>query len=1081
MAVPVKQSIPINFAKGLDQKTDPFQVGAENFLALENMVFTKAGLLQKRNGFPQLSNSVANSPFAYTFKQIPVNITAGNTTASYNNELVLDDGMSLYSYSPGDLNWVYKGRAETCRISSTSIFQNQNNNLAQDSAINNTLGLAVYAWESWTNQPNLGGVINSVQLTVVDTTTGLNVLSASLSSTTSRPKCVSIAGFLYVLYFDSNDNKLHAQPITQAGLGTAAAIITGIDTTNTNYDALVFNSGLYIAYNGAGTTVNIALFSSTLVLSGFIAKSESASNGIGIFSDTSNNAWVAYNNGSATKAFIADSTLTTTVLAPTTIDSSGAASGVHNVTGIFDGTRGIIFYDKPGSLALAQQTTFTTGASFVQPAVGSTVDITISAVGFTEVGAVIFIPGGGYYYCVAQVVGAAAIRILNLGLPGNAAPGATVGATNQIIYPTNGYLNAIITFNTLTTAGVVGTPATFLRSCGLGSRAFLQNGFAHVIAAHDATIQPTYFVCSLYNVIAPVVDAYVLGKISASEAGGLPYRSLLPSVNVASTGVYQCALLQRTFLVENTSSGVSHSFWFTGIISGVIDTTVLNLSKVTLGQNLHLGSGTLVMYDGNSVVEHNFHLFPENVTFTNGGSGSLTAGIYSYIVVYSWIDNKGQIHRSAPSLQVTATCSANTQNTILIPTLRVTEKTAVTIELYRTIVNGSIFFRIDTLFLSGNGGYYPINNSTNSDTITIVEGRVDSDITGNQQLYTTGEVENIAVPPVLAMFEYGNRIILIPSDNPYSYWFSKQVDPGSPVEFSDVFVKNVGTIGGALTGGLRMDDKIVLGKQTSLYYVTGQGPASSGANDDFSDPVFITSDAGVANYQSLVFSPIGLFFKSLKGIYLLGRDLSVSYIGAPVENFNSQNILAAQLIPTTNQLRFILSGGSSLMYDYFFGQWGQFSNPVGVSDCIYNQLHTYVNSSGLVFQESPGTYIDGTATPVLMNFTTSWFKLAGLQGYQRAFFYFLLGQYISPHQLSVSTYTNFSATPDQTNVITPDSTKFLENWRGFFKNQRCQSFQVSLQEVYTGTPGAGFTMSGLLLIAGMKSRFRTIPAAQSVG
>ena len=105
----------------------------------------------------------------------------------------------------------------------------------------------------------------------------------------------------------------------------------------------------------------------------------------------------------------------------------------------------------------------------------------------------------------------------------------------------------------------------------------------------------------------------------------------------------------------------------------------------------------------------------------------------------------------------------------------------------------------------------------------------------------------------------------------------------------------------------------------------------------------------------------------------------------------------------------------------------------------------------------------------------------GLQGYQRAFWFLLIGDYISSHQLSVSTYTDFSTTPDETVTITPISTDSLENWRVFFKNQRCQSFQISIQEVYTGTFGQGLNLSGLNLIAGVKSSFRTISAAKSAG
>jgi hypothetical protein len=51
--------------------------------------------------------------------------------------------------------------------------------------------------------------------------------------------------------------------------------------------------------------------------------------------------------------------------------------------------------------------------------------------------------------------------------------------------------------------------------------------------------------------------------------------------------------------------------------------------------------------------------------------------------------------------------------------------------------------------------------------------------------------------------------------------------------------------------------------------------------------------------------------------------------------------------------------------------------------------------------------------------------------------------------------------------------------------QKCQSFQVSIQEVYDPSmgvaAGAGLTLSGLALIIGMKKGYRTQSASKSFG
>src|SRR4051812_5715600 len=63
-----KTPVNINFAKGLDTKSDPWQVGPENFLELTNSVFTKAGLLNKRNGYERLADLTESATSLATFR-----------------------------------------------------------------------------------------------------------------------------------------------------------------------------------------------------------------------------------------------------------------------------------------------------------------------------------------------------------------------------------------------------------------------------------------------------------------------------------------------------------------------------------------------------------------------------------------------------------------------------------------------------------------------------------------------------------------------------------------------------------------------------------------------------------------------------------------------------------------------------------------------------------------------------------------------------------------------------------------------------------------------------------------------------
>ncbi len=198
-----------------------------------------------------------------------------------------------------------------------------------------------------------------------------------------------------------------------------------------------------------------------------------------------------------------------------------------------------------------------------------------------------------------------------------------------------------------------------------------------------------------------------------------------------------------------------------------------------------------------------------------------------------------------------------------------------------------------------------------------------------------------------------------------------------------------------------------------------------------------------------------------------------------------------------------MDSGITLMYDYFYQQWGSFTNIPGTSSTLYQGLHTYINSSGAVRQETPGLYLDNSS-PVLMSFTTGWGNLAGLQGYERLYFFFLLGQYITPFKLNMSIAYDGDSNPKQSIIISPDN--YSPAWGGdtlwggstpwggssqtfearvFPAMQKCESFQISMQEIYDPSQGvvagAGLSLSGMNMIVGNKKGYRVQSSGRSFG
>ncbi|MFI4963209.1 MAG: hypothetical protein ACHP6H_05060, partial [Legionellales bacterium] len=543
----------------------------------------------------------------------------------------------------------------------------------------------------------------------------------------------------------------------------------------------------------------------------------------------------------------------------------------------------------------------------------------------------------------------------------------------------------------------------------------------------------------------------------------------------------------------------------TGVYPGMTVADTTTPASLATGTTVTAVSGNVVSISLPAVAASG--LTPDNLSIQGNiaakPDSSTNAKAYYYQVIYEWSDNQGNIHRSAPSIPVSVTTtgsgSAGTISIYISPPI--TLKTNVKACIYRWSV--------------ANQTYYEVTSISNPTIITptgyivFVDVYADSSIQGNNIIYTTGGVvEDINAPASNIMTLFDTRLWLVDAEDQNLLWYSKQVIEATPVEMSDLFTyyvaPNTGTASstGPITGLSPLDDKLIIFKKDGIYYINGTGPDNTGANSQYSQPVFITSTVGCNNQQSIVLTPGGIMFQSDKGIWLLDRGLNTTYIGAPVEAFNSSTINSANNIPGTNQIRFTLNTGQTLTYDYYYQQWSTFIGVPAVSSCIYQGLHTFINSYGIAYQETPNQYLDGP-NPVLLSFTTGWLNLAGLQGYERSYCFYLLGTYLSPFKLQVQIAYDYVSSPQQSTIVTPDNyssstpspfgdqpapfgskSNFFQT-RIFMTKQKCESFQLIINEIFDNTlgtiAGQGLSLSGINLVAAMKKSYYPIRASRSFG
>lgn len=631
-------------------------------------------------------------------------------------------------------------------------------------------------------------------------------------------------------------------------------------------------------------------------------------------------------------------------------------------------------------------------------------------------------------------------------------------------------------------------------SVGLASKPFLQGGLPCIVLTHESPLQSTYFVArSPAGVFVGFNGTQVFAKAQADTGGGLRTNTCLSEIVSPSAGIWRAALLTKGKAISEANT----LFSLLGVASLALDFAHPNrfLSAPQSRCLLTVG-GILQTYDGVCYVEQGFHLDPEGVTATAAGSdGHLSSGTYQYVVVYEWTDNNGQVQRSGGSEPVSLSVTALNHVTVTIPTLRLTKKwpvptgplyprVAISVVVYRTGANGVLFNRCTSTLA-------PLLNDTTVDTVTFTDLAADTDIAANELLYTTGGVLDNAAPPACSLIvAYQGRIVVSGLEDPNLIWYSKNRFDNSnyntiPAEFSASLTLGVDPRGGAITALGAMDDKLVIFKSSAIFVVSGDGPNDTGGGDAYADPQLITTDCGCITPASVVTTPNGIMFQSAKGICLLDRSLSISYVGAPVEAYNAIEVLGAVLHPDTNEVIFLLDNVGFLVFDYYYSQWGTwaFSNHGPVVDVeIYGGRMAHLSGVGESGLETPDVYLDGAA-PYAMAWTTPPLALAGLSGFQRAFRVYLLGSYKSHHFLAVTVAFDYQDIADgEAALIAPLVADPLYQYRIDFAQQRCTAVQIMVQEVQQSAPfGEGFSMSGMMFEIGVMPGGNRLPQSQIVG
>lgn len=480
------------------------------------------------------------------------------------------------------------------------------------------------------------------------------------------------------------------------------------------------------------------------------------------------------------------------------------------------------------------------------------------------------------------------------------------------------------------------------------------------------------------------------------------------------------------------------------------------------------------------------------------GEGGLSNGNYGYKAAYRWTDNTGRDHFSAPTftdLNVVLAGGSDTQSvTLIVPTLRLTEKQNVVIDIYRSEDAGVSYYKItDTL--------NPLKNDPTVDTLTFVDTITNAALISRELLYTTGGVlENIAFGPVRQVTAHKGERLAVIEDDSFRVRWSKIMQEQGPVEPTDFIYRDFDPSGGPLTAIKEMGERLIVFSAGSCFFISGDGPTNTGSSDTFTKPDLITTDLGCVSAPSIALLTSGLIFKSLKGIWRLGPGDAMEYVGAAVEAYNGQSVTSAQVVGALNQVRFVLSESRALVYNYNLDRWATFENHGGLSSIAIENDYFYVREDGSFYKENRSSFSDA-GSPIKLKIQTGWLSFVTLQGYQRAYRALLLADYKSSHKLLLKAAYDFKeAWVDEVLInpldflsgatygsVSPYGSESpyggdgnLYQARIDFAQQKCESMSLSIEDVQAEA-GEGLSLSAVSILVGAKEGTNKLGSGSQFG
>lgn len=492
-------------------------------------------------------------------------------------------------------------------------------------------------------------------------------------------------------------------------------------------------------------------------------------------------------------------------------------------------------------------------------------------------------------------------------------------------------------------------------------------------------------------------------------------------------------------------------------------------SSVEFGNSVYITGGLLMQYDGTAMFENNMVAPP--VLRTNN-VGAAAAGTWDtdwtnpaitteapyYKAIYETISAYGERTKSPTTFICKGdygTLGANDEIEVQFDPLTVTRRvkstsidniaSKVTLALYRTpFPNDTIFqklnaytnnqlgwFTSDSLSLAPSSvfdrGSTDINDSDpgrgllgptlGALSTVCLSYRIDS----SEPLYTdSGEYENVLpYGGCTGIAVHQDRLWICGGEEADLIWYSKPRADNRTAEFA--LEQQIRLPGRSVVALASMDQLLYVFCEDAVFAIDGQGPNAKGEEGSFSEPFPVTLALGTSQPRSVISTPIGIFFKSQAGMYLIDRGTRQAvWIGqALADTFDTYtDVLAAQVVQDKTQVRFSvyndeLGVGFVVVFDWEEQRWTKwaYTNVTYVADMSDWQDHNtaVLGSSGGLYEENYSKFLDDE-TPYYAYAETGWLSFGSLQGFKRIRKVGLLMEKLGNHGVDVQLWFNYTKT-----------------------------------------------------------------------